>query len=87
MIEMTSRLMRLRKSLLAMSPEELSMLVARIREDRHLTKERPSMKRQAARSKDKTRLDARSILSVLSPEELEALNGEFGDASTGGASI
>ena len=76
-----NRLAKLRKPLDEMSSDELHDLVRHIRADRRLTKERPSVKRKAARSKDKDKSKLASLLDGLTPEELEALLGEnTGDA-------
>ena len=76
-----NRLAKLRKPLDEMSSDELHDLVRHIRADRRLTKERPSVKRKAARSKDKDKSKLASLLDGLTPEELEALLGEHtGDA-------
>ena len=77
-----NRLARLRKPLTDMSSDELQDLVRYIRADRRLTKERPSIKRKAARSKDKDKTKLASILDGLTDAELEALFGEpEGDAN------
>ena len=77
-----SRLAQLRKPLTEMSSDELQDLVRHIRGDRRLTKERPSVKRKVARSKDKDKTKLTSILDGLTAEEIEALFGEpEGDAN------
>lgn len=80
---MPDRLSELRPSILDMDPEVLREHVRRIRADRRLTKERPSVKKTVARSKDKDKTVLDKLLSSLSPEELEALLGETGDADAG----
>lgn len=80
------RLARLRKPLEEMTTEEAHDLIRRIRADRRLTKERPSVKRKAARSSDKAKTDLAKLLDGMSPEEIAALLGEPGDDAGQGSS-
>lgn len=74
-----SRLSRLRKPLSDMTPDEQYDLIRAIRADRRITKERPSIRRKAARSSDKSKTELSKLLAGLSPEEVEALLGDQGD--------
>ena len=77
-----NRLAQLKKPLQDMTADEMHELIRHIRADRRLTKTRPSVKRTAARSKDKDKTNLAALLDGLSPEELEALlNGDLGNAS------
>jgi uncharacterized protein YdaU (DUF1376 family) len=72
---MTDRLSKLRKSLLDMTLEEQRSLVGRIRADRRITKERPSVKRTAARNKEKDKASIAKLLDGMTQEQIEALLG------------
>lgn len=81
-----NRLARLQKPLQDMSAEEMHELIRHIRADRRLTKERPSVKKTTARTKDKDNRALLALLNSLSPEEREALlNGELGDDAGNGS--
>ena len=68
-----NRLARLRKPLEEMTAEEAHDLIRRIRADRRLTKERPSVRRKAAASKDKDKTALSKLLAGMSLEEIDAL--------------
>jgi hypothetical protein len=70
------RLARLRKPLSDMTIEEQRELVRAIRADRRLTKERPSQRRKAARTKDKDMTALGKLLEGMSEEEIAALLGD-----------
>lgn len=81
---MPDRLSELRPSILDMDPEALREHVRRIRADRKITKERSSVKKTVARSKDKDKSALNKLLDGLSEEEIEALLGDTGhDADKG----
>lgn len=81
-----SRLTRLRKPLSEMTVDEQHDLIRRIRADRRLTKERPSVKRKAARTKDKDKTTLSKLLAGMTPAEIEALLGDPGDDADQGSS-
>lgn len=76
------RLARLRKPLEDMTQEEKVDLIRRIRADRRLTKERPKERKAAARTKDKAKTTLAKLLDGMTPEEIEALLGDDGNASS-----
>ena len=77
-----NRLARLRKPLQDMTSEEAHDLIRRIRADRRITKERPSVRRAAGRKKDKDKTALSKLLEGMTPEEIEALLGDPGDAGS-----
>ena len=78
-----NRLAELKKPLEEMTHDEQRELIRLIRADRRLTKERPSVKRKAARSKGRDMEKLTKLLAGMTPEEIAALLGDDADASEG----
>jgi hypothetical protein len=79
------RLAKLRRPLSEMTNEEVHELIRKIRADRRLTKERPSVKVKKARAKDKDKMDLAKLLEGLSPKEIAELFGGTGDDADQGS--
>lgn len=73
-----TRLNDLKKSLVAMSPEELRDQVRKIRTDRKLKKEPTKAKKERVRTADSAKTGLMKLLAGLSPEEREAMLQELG---------
>lgn len=76
---MSDRLEALRKSFLAMSPEELRAKMRQVREDRKIKKESPKSKVRKAKAQNTALTKTQKLLAALSPKEREALMKELGE--------